>query len=131
MTTSSLTWFYQQPENNPYLIAERVRTNFWDARYGGLWLDTIKSESPILMAGTYNKSRVELEWEPGKWLILRTNPANEALSQGVSNLIRFRPAIRYEDPKGNTVWEWRLKDTDARWQILQGKPEFGKLKRLK
>lgn len=131
MTTSSLTWFYKQPEKNAYLIAERVRTNFWDARFGGLWLDTVRAESPILMAGTYNNSQVELEWEPGKWAILRTQPANEALVQGVSNLIRFRPAFCYEDPQGRSVWEWHLADLDSRWHDLQGKPEFGKLKKLK
>jgi hypothetical protein len=131
MTTSALTWFYQQPEKNAYLIAERVRTNFWDARFGGLWLDTLRVTSPILMKGTYKGSLVELEWEPVKWCILRTHPANEALSHGVSNLIRFRPAFKYEDPHGNTVWEWRLSDMDARWQSIQGKPEFGQLRKLK
>jgi hypothetical protein len=131
MTTSALSWFYQQPEKNPYLIAERVRTNFWDARFGSVWLDTVKAESPILMKGDYKGSAVELEWEPGQWCILRTNPANDSLSLGVSNLVRFRPSFKYEDPNGNTVWEWRLTDSDARWRAIQGKPEFNKLQKLK
>ncbi len=131
MTTSSLTWFYQKPEQNPYLIAERVRTNFWDARFGGIWLDTVKAEPPILMKGTYKGSQIELEWEPNKWCILRSNPANEALVQGVSNLLRFRPSFEYQDPHGNTVWEWHLSDTDGRWRSIQGRPEFGQLKKLK
>jgi hypothetical protein len=131
MTTSSLTWFYQQPENNPYLIAERVRTNFWDARFGSLWLDTVKADSPILMKGHYKGSAVELEWEPSKWCILRTNPGNAALAQGVSNLIRFRPSFQYEDPLGSTIWEWRLTDADSRWQAIQGRPGYGQLQRLK
>lgn len=131
MTTSSLTWFYHQPENNPYLISERVRTNFWDARFGSLWLDTVKADSPILMKGSYQGSAVELEWEPVKWCILRTDPTNEALAQGVSNLIRFRPSFQYEDRQGYTVWEWRLNDADSRWGALQGRPEFGQLKKLK
>lgn len=131
MTTSALTWFYQQPEKNAYLIAERIRTNFWDARFGGLWLDTVKIEPPILMKGTYKGSAIELEWEPGKWCLLRTSPVNDALALGVSNLVRFRPSFQYEDPNGNTVWEWRLTDGDARWQAIQGKPEFNKLQKLK
>ena len=131
MTTSALSWFYQQPEKNAYLIAERIRTNFWDARFGGLWLDTIKVESPILMRGAYHNSAIELEWEPGQWCRLRTNPANDPLAQGVSNLIRFRPSFKYEDPSGNTVWEWRLNDSAARWQAMQGKPEFNRLRKLK
>jgi len=131
MTTSALTWFYQQPENNPYLIAERIRTNFWDARFGGLWLDTVRAENPILMKGTYKGDAIELEWTPSQWCTLRTSPANKALAQGVSNLLRFKPSFCYEDPNGNTVWEWRLKDSDTRWQSIQGKPEFNQLKKLK
>lgn len=131
MTTTALTWFYRQPENNPFLIAERVRTNFWDARFGGLWLDTLRAEPPILMQGAYHGAQVELEWEPAKWCILRTSPAVESLAQAVSNLIRFRPLFRYEDPRGYAVWEWRLNDGAARWQAIQGKPEFGRLKKLK
>ncbi len=131
MTTTAKTWFYNTPENNPFLIAERVRTNFWDARFGGLWLDTVRAEPPILMRGTYNGSDVEMEWQPGQWLILRAKPASEALAQGVTNVIGFKPAFKYGDPHGYTAWEWHLGDLKTRWQIIQGRPEFGKLERLK
>ena len=131
MTTTAQTWFYNTPENSPYLIAERVRTNFWDARFGGLWLDTVRAEPPILMRGTYNGSDVEMEWQPGQWLILRAKPASEALAQGVTNVIGFKPAFKYDDPHGHTAWEWHLGDLKTRWQTIQGRPEFGKLERLK
>ncbi len=131
MTTTSKTWFYSTPEKNAYAIGERVRTNFWDARFGGVWLDAVRTEPPILMKGSYQGSRVELEWLPGVWCILRANPANDALAVGVGNILSFKPAFKYEDPRGNTVWEWRLGDLNARWQAIQGKPEFGKLQRLK
>ena len=131
MTTTSKTWFYTPPEKNPYLIAERVRTNFWDARFGSIWLDTVRSEAPILMKGAYQNSAVELEWEPAQWCFLRTNPASEALVNGVTNLLMLKPSLKYEDPRGYTVWEWHVGDFNARWQAIQGKPEFGKLQRLK
>jgi hypothetical protein len=131
MTTSALTWFYKTPEKNAYLIAERVRTNFWDARFGTLWLDTVRAESPILMKGTYQDSRIELEWEPGKWCVLRTSPASAPLAQGVSNLLQMKPAFKYEDPQGNTVWEWQVGDVETRWHAIQGLPEFGNVHRLK
>ena len=131
MTTSAKTWFYQTPEKNAYAIGERVRTNFWDARFGGLWLDTVKVESPIQMRGTYQNSAVELEWQPGVWCILRTNPTQAALATGVSNILGFKPTFQYQDTHGNTAWEWHLGDLNARWQAIQGKPEFGKLQRLK
>jgi hypothetical protein len=131
MTTSSATWFYKVPEKNNYLIAERVRTNFWDARYGGLWLDTIRAESPILMSGNYQGSSVELEWEPGKWCALRTNPGSEPLVMGVTNVLGLKPVFRYDDPRGYSVTEWHVGDLETRWKAIQGRPEYGQLKRLK
>jgi hypothetical protein len=131
MTTTSKTWFYNVPEKNLYLIGERVRTNFWEARFGDLWLDTIRAEPPILMRGTYQNSVVEFEWEPRKWAILRTRPANAALVKGVSNVLLFNPAFHYEDPQGNAVWEWHLGDLNQRWQAIQGKPEYGNLAKWK
>jgi hypothetical protein len=131
MTTNSLTWFYKIPENNPYLIAERVRTNFWEARFGDLWLETVKAEPPILMTGSYQGSVVELEWEPSKWCVLRTKPGSEPLMHGVSSILQLKPAFRYVDPRGFTAWEWQVGDFEARWKGLQGRPEFGQVKRLK
>jgi len=131
MTTTAKTWFYTIPEKNAYAIGERVRTNFWDARFGGLWLETVRAEPPILMTGHYQGSKIELEWEPGKWCLLRTQPESSSLATGVANILGFKPAFKYEDAGGNTVWEWRVGDRAARWQAIQGRPEFGKLERLK
>jgi hypothetical protein len=131
MTTTAKTWFYNTPEKNAYAIGERVRTNFWDARFGGLWLDTARAEPPFLMTGQYQNSKIELEWLPGQWCLLRTAPEVPALATGVANILDFKPAFKYEDPQGHTVWEWRLGDANARWQALQGRPEFNKLERLK
>ena len=131
MTTTAKTWFYNTPEKNAYAIGERVRTNFWDARFGGIWLDAVRAEPPFLMTGQYQNSKVELEWQPSQWCMLRTAPESSALATGVANILGFKPAFKYEDPKGNAVWEWRLSDVNARWQALQGRPEYGKLERLK
>lgn len=131
MTTTAKTWFYSAPEKNAYAIGERVRTNFWDARFGGIWLETVRVEPPILMTGQYQGSKIELEWEPGKWCRLRTHPESSPLATGVANILGFKPAFKYEDAKGNAVWEWRVSDAEARWQAVQGKPEFGKLEKLK
>ncbi len=131
MTTTAKTWFFNAPEKNAYAIGERVRTNFWDARFGGLWLDTVRVEPPILMTGIYQGSAVELEWQPSRWCSLRTKPAMPNLSIGLSNILGFKPALKYEDPRGYSVWEWRLVDLNARWQAIQGNPAFGKLEKLK
>ena len=82
------------------------------------------------MHGHYQDSDVELEWEPGKWCTLRTDPARPDLAKGVSNLLGLKPAFTYETRQGQTTWEWLVGDAHDRWQAIQGKPQFGKLKRL-
>jgi hypothetical protein len=132
MTTTAATWFYRAPEKTPYLLAERVRTTFWDARLGGLWLDTVSTETPITMQGNYNGAAVTLEWEPAKWMRLSSNPASPGLAAGVTNVLRRKANLRYEDPQGRVVWEWWLSpaDADKRWHELQGKPAYRNPQRL-
>lgn len=126
MTTTSATWFYSTPEKSPYLLAERVRTTFWDERFGGLWLDVVRPEPPILMQGAYNGAQVTMEWEPNKWFRLTSAPAAPALARGVANILRRKTSLSYDDAQGRTVWEWWLAsaDADKRWQEIQGKPAF-------
>ncbi|MBM4423886.1 MAG: hypothetical protein FJ030_10895 [Chloroflexi bacterium] len=131
MTTTAQTWFFHPPEKNAYLISERVRTNFWGARFGGVWLDVVRVGPPILMAGAYQGSAIELEWQPAQWCALRAKPAAASLPLGVSNMLGLKPAIKYEEARGYTVWEWLTGDVNARWQAVQGKPEYAKLERLK
>ena len=132
MTTNSATWFYRTPEKTPYLLAERVRTTFWDERFGGLWLEVVSAEPPIVMEGVHNGAQVRLEWEPAKWMRLSTAPAVSALAHGVANILRRRASLRYEDSQGRTIWEWWIEPgtADKRWQEIQGRPAFRSPARL-
>jgi len=132
MTTTAATWFYKMPENDAYLLGERVRTTFWDQRFGGLWLDVVNSEPPFAMAGTHNGANVRMEWEPGKWMRVYSAPPSPALVNGVSNVLRRKPVLRYEDPEGRSVSEWYLtpETVNKRWQEIQGKPAFKNPERL-
>jgi len=130
MTTTAATWFYRAPENDPYLVGERVRTTYWDERIGGLWLDATQTTPPIAMRGYYNGAAVSLEWEPGRWLRLSSAPAAPALARATANILRLKPALRYEDAEGRTVWEWWVEEADKRWQEIQGKPAFHNPARL-
>jgi hypothetical protein len=130
MTTTAATWFYRTPENQSYLLAERVNSTFWEERLGGVWLNVVKSDSPILMAGGYNGADITMEWEPNKWMRLETWPAAPALAKGLSNILRRRANFRYETSDNRTVWEWWIGDASKRWQELQGKPIFRNPARL-
>lgn len=131
MTTSALTWFYNAPEKNSFLIDERIRTSLWDARLGSIWIETVRAESPILMRGTFQGTVLELEWEPKKWCTLRTKPETKLLYGTIKNILGFNATIKYETPEGFTAWEWRLNDLKERWQAIQGQPGFSKLEQIK
>ena len=124
MTTTARTWFYAQPEKNAYALAERVRTTLWEARLGDIWLDTVRAESPFLMRGRYNKADVEMEWEPGKWLALRSKPGDDYLVQRMSFVLGRKPTFTYEDVEGRTVTEWHIDGGAKRWQAIQGVPAY-------
>ncbi len=132
MTTTAATWFYRAPEGRPYLLAERVRTSFWDQRLGSLWLETVSATAPIVMQGYADNGPVRLEWEPGAWFRLTAAPAATAVTGAAANLLGRQPTLRYTDTDGQSVWEWWIKPEDAerRWQALQGKPAFGSPVRL-
>jgi hypothetical protein len=130
MTTTAMSWFYRAPEKVPYFIAERVNTTFWDARIAGVMLRVERAEPPIRMTGSYSGSQVTMEWEPTKWLRLSTCPAAPALANGLANILRRKPALRYDSPDGDTIWEWWIEGVDKRWQELQGKPAFKNPQRL-
>jgi len=130
MTTTAQTWFYTKPEENAYAIGERVRTTLWEARIGDIWLDTVRAESPHLMRGRYNSAEIEMEWEAGKWLALRTCPGAPALADKISQVLRLKPAITYHMPEGWRAWEWHTDGGDKRWQAIQGIPNYDQPQRL-
>ncbi len=130
MTTTARTWFYTKPEADAYAIGERVRTTLWEARLGDIWLDTVRAESPHLMRGRYDGAKVEMEWEAGRWLALRTGPASPGLADRLGHVLGFKPALTYQTPESWTVWEWHTDGGDKRWQAIQGIPAYSQPQRL-
>jgi len=130
MTTTAATWFYRAPENEAYLLAERVNSSFWEERLGGVYLSADKTDAPYGMSGSYNGAEVKLNWDTNKWLRLETSPAEPGLAKGLANMLRRTANFRYETAAGNTVWEWWLANADKRWQEMQGKPAFHNPARL-
>ena len=124
MTTTTLSWFYRNPEADAYAISERLRTSFWDARLTNLWLDCTRAEAPFLAVGQTGETKVTLEWMPGRWLTLHTTPTGQHVADAVSFLLKFKPAFRYRDVEGAMVWEWHTDGGNNRWQEIQGKPSF-------
>jgi len=132
MTTSAATWFYRAPEKAPFLLAERVRTTFWDARFGDFWVDAVSTESPIRMEGIYSGQAIQFDWEPGKWFKLSTNAVSKALLEGTNLVLGLKAVLKYEDSGGQLVWEWWVNpdELEKRWKEIQGKPSYNNPLRL-
>ena len=130
MSTNASTWFYREPEPDPYLIEERVNHTLWDARMPFLYLECLRAESPYLMVGEWNGAKIEVEWEVGKVFTLRTTrelPEKELprLRRGFSLVLGIHPpALAYEDLDGYDVTEWHTDGGEARWQQIQGQTRY-------
>lgn len=131
MSTNARTWFYNEPEHRPYLIEERLNGTFWQARLTQVIFDCVRAEPPFLCLGMWRGQPFEVEWEPKKWLIVRS-PQNlpDDLIAGFSRVLGFKPAFRYQDPAGRMTYEWHLDGGQARWQAIQGVPSYRQPQRL-
>lgn len=128
MNPKALKWFYQTPENTPYLIGERLNATFWDARIVAYTWRCTRAESPYEAVGYGIGETVRLAWEPGQWLALtfsgdhqEDHPLNQAITR---RILGFKPSITYQDHGGNQIIEWHTDGGQKRWSAIQGHPEI-------
>ena len=133
MSTTAGTWFYDQPEHQPYLITERLNGTFWAARIVGAYWRCVRAEPPFRAEGYIGEHILELEWAPGEWLALR-GPADAPLDNLVDaisqRILAFHPTLTYLDPDGRRIYEWHRAGGSQRWNQIQGRPEFIQPRRL-
>ena len=55
MSTTAETWFTTEPENQAYLISERLNATFWQARAVDVYWKVIRTEPPYLAHGYRGK----------------------------------------------------------------------------
>jgi hypothetical protein len=131
MAANSRTWFYTEPEHRPYLIEERVNSNLWASRFGSIYLDCTRAESPFQMEGVWQGIKVVIEWVPNQWFVLRTDQESLALVQGFTKVLALNPTLSYTDDNGTFTCEWRRNDADKRLQEIQGHPKYTAIKTYK
>lgn len=124
MASNSTTWFHETPENNPYLLQERVNGNLWMARLWSLYFVTEQAEAPFRMVAQYNEAPLTLEWEPGKWLRLRSDQAVPSVATAFSNILQIPASLTYTDIEGKIITEWHSDGGAAQWQKIQGNPSY-------
>lgn len=76
------------------------------------------------MAGNHGEEQLELEWEPGTWLRLRTQSKSELIRDHLQWVIGSNPSMQYTDQYGWTVWEWLPRGSAARWREISGNPIY-------
>jgi hypothetical protein len=133
MSANASTWFYTEPENEPFLISERLNGTFWQARISDVYWKCTNSATPFKAVGYMSEDIFELEWEPGHWLAL-TFPQGvepdryiEVVSKRV---LASKTSASYIDPQGRQVFEWHTEAGKSRWSDIQGNPACSLVKRL-
>lgn len=133
MSTTAQSWFYHTPENQAYLISERLNATFWQARVVSIYWKGVQTVPPFKAIGYQGEHTIEMEWVPNEWLALRA-PAGadiERLVEVISKRILAIPAtFSYETLNGDRTIEWHLDDGEKRWNELQGQYKYSHLKRL-
>jgi hypothetical protein len=131
MATSSRTWFYTTPEPRPYFIEERINHTLWKNRLQGIYMNCTSVTVPITMEGDWYGNKIEFEWTPGDYFILRTTEERKDLIGVLRQMLMLRPALAYMDEHGNHVVEWHMDGGENRWRELQGSPSYQGLIRLR
>ena len=133
MSANAGTWFYSAPETAPYLISERLNGTFWGARIVDVYWKCTHPEPPFRATGYMGDERLELSWLPGQWLSLHVPQGvdSQRFIDAISKRVLAFPATcTYVDTHGRTVIEWHTDQGQERWNEIQGRVEFSKLKRL-
>jgi len=135
MSANAGTWFYSEPENQNYLISERLNGTFWQARIYELYWTCVQAEAPY-KAEAYladGKGTVTLEWVPGKWLALSVPEGYDAdlmVSFITERVLMIPVSVTYSDDKDNEVYEWHNGEVEERWRELQGVGRYSRVQRL-
>lgn len=133
MSSNASKWFFEQPENKPFFVTERINGTFWNARIVDIYWRCTRAEAPLQAEGYGDHLVFHLEWEPGQWLKL-SGLDTEALTDLADAMNRrimgFSAAFTYEDYDGNRVYEWHRDGGNDRWGDLQGRAEFVRPTRL-
>lgn len=124
MATNARTWFYETPENSPYLLQERVNSTLWMARLWDVSFVAEQTTAPYRMTATRKGQHLVIEWEPGKWLRLTTEAAAPSVVSAFSNILQIPATLTYTDGNGQIITEWHRDGGTARWREIQGNPIY-------
>lgn len=134
MSANAGSWFFTQPEEQAFLISERINGTFWQARVYEVYWTCTKETAPYTAEGILpDGTPISLEWEAGKWLAIKAS-ADYDLSKivdMVAERVLMTPvSVTYLDADGNRGYEWHLEGGEQRWGQIQGIARYSQLERL-
>jgi hypothetical protein len=133
MSTNAGKWFYSEPEENPYLITERLNATFWTARIVELYWRCVRAEKPVEAIGYSPNGQYRLTWMPGEWLALQgpVETSLDPLVEAISNrVLAFPPSLAFGNHDGHQIIEWHRDGGAKRWSEIQGRAEYVHPRRL-
>jgi hypothetical protein len=136
MSANAGTWFYRQPEAEPYMVTERLNGTFWQARLVLVYwrcTSVASAGSPFRAEGFMGDHQLEIEWVPNQWFKLKAPAGFKAddLVKAISkSILAIKASLSYGDPDGNQYFEWHTDGGKGRWKEIQGTAGFVKPRRL-
>lgn len=117
MSVSS--WFFTELPPSRHTIENEMRLAFWNAGYKQMWFTCTKDHTPIECVGKWRDQDFVVEFEPKKSLALKMKEPNQDLLHAFEHVLSHKALAAYKNGGGKVIVEWRVKDTDARYQELQ------------
>ena len=132
MSTNAWTWFFNEPEHEPYLITERLNGTFWQARVVDIYWRCTQATSPYQATGYAGEHAIGIAWEPNAWLSLRVPAgfdADDLVKAITQRILTVPPVLTYEQ-NGSHVYEWVLEGGQSRYAELEADQTLSALKPL-
>ncbi len=85
MIDRSIHWFYAEHQVTPGATVEKMRQDLWSYGFYNAWLTLAKKEPPYVARGLWGAEKFEVEFEPRKFLIVRTTKDNDWLISGIKS----------------------------------------------
>ncbi len=130
MFDSEHHWFYGAKRASAYATAERLQQELWWYKLSETHVSCVRAELPYLFQGYWQGHLFEVEFEPRKSLVCRSDAELPPVIVALTQSLRRGPSFRYQDQQDCNVFEWWGEGKEARWQAMQGQPVFKQLERL-
>lgn len=117
----SANWFFTPYPPTGSVIENNLRLSFWKAGLARMWFTCVKATVPFECLGFWGDEEFSLEWEPKNYLLLKMSAPNRDLLTAFERVLKRKALAAYRADDGKVIVEWRVKNTDARFDELKAR----------